>query len=787
MLGGRVSTEGYYGCIHLLMGVAKEFYTNVRKIGDYPAEDYLGYVRGHAIRYDPDSINHFLGTVWVGEQCQFAVCMEEGIDFDDVESVLCVPGGHFQRNKTGSVVNIRRTDLNPLAKYWMAFYHANIQPCSHVSDITLSRALLLYCAIRNLNVNMGQCQFAVCMEEGIDFDDVESVLCVPGGHFQRNKTGSVVNIRRTDLNPLAKYWMEFSHANIQPCSHVSDITLSRALRLYCVIRNLNVNIGQVIANEIQMCANTINSKGPLGHPSLITHLSKIVGVDTSAPRFDKPRKGFDEAYYRQYCGGEEAAQPIPPRRPHNERGQAQSQASAKTHEADPYHMRDMYMSLIAHRWTMDEFHNVVAWPEEQAQGGRAGAAEASTIEKDEDDADTPKPFSKGMTSSSGKRVKTMASKRKDKEPKQSHSSRFLSRKHEKHFKVVQDRRVLMEKKVGMIPNFAPQFGEQLLGRNWGKLATYPAPANIAVAKEFYTNVRKIGDYPAEDYLGYVRGHAIRYDPDSINHFLGTVWVGEQCQFAVCMEEGIDFDDVESVLCVPGGHFQRNKTGSVVNIRRTDLNPLAKYWMEFSHANIQPCSHVSDITLSRALRLYCVIRNLNVNIGQVIANEIQMCANTINSKGPLGHPSLITHLSKIVGVDTSAPRFDKPRKGFDEAYYRQYCGGEEAAQPIPPRRPHNERGQAQSQASAKTHEADPYHMRDMYMSLIGAQLQSIHKGPVATAEMIVGMYDTPQHTGFKVNLMKEVKKDIDGIRKELKKCKRREAASTAQRQFIVERH
>ncbi|KOM54728.1 hypothetical protein LR48_Vigan10g062000 [Vigna angularis] len=302
-----------------------------------------------------------------------------------------------------------------------------------------------------------------------------------------------------------------------------------------------------------------------------------------------------------------------------------------------------------------------------------------------------------MTSSSGKRMKTMASKRKEKEPEQPHSSRFLSRKHEKHFKVVQDRRLLMERKVGMIPNFAPQFGEQLWGNDWGKLATYPTPANIAVVKEFYANARKIGDYPAENYLGYVRGHAIRYDPDSINNFLGIVWAGEQCQFAM----------------------------------RTDLTPLAKYWMTFSHANIQPCSHVSDITLSRALLLYCAIRNLNVNIGQVIADEIWVCANTTNSKAPLGHPSLITHLCKIAGVDTSAPPFERPRKTIDEAYYRQYCGGEEAAQPVPPRRTRRERGQAQSQASAETHEAQPFQMRDMYMSLIGAQLQSIHRGQVAT--------------------------------------------------------
>ncbi|KOM37676.1 hypothetical protein LR48_Vigan03g105800 [Vigna angularis] len=155
----------------------------------------------------------------------------------------------------------------------------------------------------------------------------------------------------------------------------------------------------------------------------------------------------------------------------------------------------------------------------------------------------------------------MATKRKEKEPEQPQSSRFLSRKHEKHFRVVQDRRLLMERKVGMIPNFAPQFGEQLLWNDWGKLATYPASANIAVVKEFYTNAKKIGDYPAENYLGYVRGHAIRYDPDSINNFLDTVWAGEQCQVSLCMEEGADYEDVERVLCIPGGHFQRNRSGT----------------------------------------------------------------------------------------------------------------------------------------------------------------------------------------------------------------------------------
>ncbi|KOM45630.1 hypothetical protein LR48_Vigan06g093600 [Vigna angularis] len=91
----------------------------------------------------------------------------------------------------------------------------------------------------------------------------------------------------------------------------------------------------------------------------------------------RTRKAIDETYYRQYCGGDEAAQPVPPHCPRRGRGPPWGQASAEIHEAEPFQMRDM--------WTMDEFHNVVASPEEQAQGSRAGATEASAMDDDEDD------------------------------------------------------------------------------------------------------------------------------------------------------------------------------------------------------------------------------------------------------------------------------------------------------------------------------------------------------------------------------------------------------------------
>ncbi|KOM25974.1 hypothetical protein LR48_Vigan211s000900 [Vigna angularis] len=151
-----------------------------------------------------------------------------------------------------------------------------------------------------------------------------------------------------------------------------------------------------------------------------------------------------------------------------------------------------------------------------------------------------------MTSSLGKRIKTVGAKRK--EPERPYSNKFLPRRHEQHFLTVQDRRLLMERKAGWIPDLAPQFGEELESRNWERITTYPTPTNIAMVKEFYTNARPLGDSHTEDYMSYVRGKIIRYDPDSINRFLHTEWTGVQCQFALNLEEGTEFM-IWRVCCV----------------------------------------------------------------------------------------------------------------------------------------------------------------------------------------------------------------------------------------------
>ncbi|KOM45893.1 hypothetical protein LR48_Vigan06g119900 [Vigna angularis] len=227
------------------------------------------------------------------------------------------------------------------------------------------------------------------MMEGVDYEDVERTLCVPEGHFQRNRSGAPIHIIRLHLTPLAKYWMAFSHANIQPCSHVSDITVQRAIFLYCVLRGLNINIGQVTADEIQSCARGASSKAPLGHPSLITHLCEAACIDVSRPPLEHLRKELDAAYFTHYCVVDESGHPTPPPQQPRVHRRAPPPAQEPVHEGRAGAIRTLTSAFPERQFiSQEDFATRVAWSADPAQEcGRAKVAEASAMDEEDEESD----------------------------------------------------------------------------------------------------------------------------------------------------------------------------------------------------------------------------------------------------------------------------------------------------------------------------------------------------------------------------------------------------------------
>nr|KYP47710.1 hypothetical protein KK1_030661 [Cajanus cajan] len=245
--------------------------------------------------------------------------------------------------------------------------------------------------------------------------------------------------------------------------------------------------------------------------------------------------------------------------------------------------------------------------------------------------------------SSSKRPRAGKSGQSPRKPSRPYSDLFLTERNEKHFESTSARKFILERRVELEPNEAPEFQAELRKRRWDKLGSYPLLANITVVKEFYTNaLRQEGLAP---FTSYVRGVHVPYDARTINEFLGTTLRDdEQNEYGNFSHTTMDPDVVEAAICMPG--------------------PLV-------HANILPCSHVSDLHWTRSMLMYCIMTQRTVDLGGIICMEISGCANSAPGSA-LGHPSLITQLCQLAGVDVHSLPFEGPGRAIDSRYISAYC-------------------------------------------------------------------------------------------------------------------
>ncbi|QCE01180.1 hypothetical protein DEO72_LG7g2474 [Vigna unguiculata] len=118
---------------------------------------------------------------------------------------------------------------------------------------------------------------------------------------------------------------------------------------------------------------------------------------------------------------------------------------------------------------------------------------------------------------------------------------------------------------------------------------------------------------------YVRGKRVPFDADTINEFLGTQLADDvECQFSVLDDEGVAPGELIQALCLAGEGFHRG----------------------FVHANISPCSHVSDLTEGRATILYTILTGRVMDVGQFLANEIRRNRLAVHPVPPGGSSGLL---------------------------------------------------------------------------------------------------------------------------------------------------
>ncbi|MED6189236.1 hypothetical protein PIB30_093898 [Stylosanthes scabra] len=101
-------------------------------------------------------------------------------------------------------------------------------------------------------------------------------------------------LRRTELHPLAKGWQEFIIHSIVPTGNKSEVTIARSILIHCIMRGEEVRAEDIIANNMAVIAQGLQSKGNLGFPSTIYKLCK--DADVPLREFRRTSKISEEKY-----------------------------------------------------------------------------------------------------------------------------------------------------------------------------------------------------------------------------------------------------------------------------------------------------------------------------------------------------------------------------------------------------------------------------------------------------------------------------------------------------------
>ncbi|MED6199097.1 hypothetical protein PIB30_072681 [Stylosanthes scabra] len=155
------------------------------------------------------------------------------------------------------------------------------------------------------------------------------------------------------------------------------------------------------------------------------------------------------------------------------------------------------------------------------------------------------------------------------------------------------------------------------------------------------------------FRSFVRGVPVDFSPGNIRivmRFRNQVQ-GVATNFETRKEHNQQLDQVLTDLCMPGA-TRKLSTGQLrvpIQLRRQELNPVARGWHVFSIHSLIPSSNRSEIPVIRAILIHCIMRGEDVRAEDIIANKIVRMVQGIKEKEKLGFPSTIYKLCKEAGV------------------------------------------------------------------------------------------------------------------------------------------
>ncbi|MED6190455.1 hypothetical protein PIB30_106003 [Stylosanthes scabra] len=196
--------------------------------------------------------------------------------------------------------------------------------------------------------------------------------------------------------------------------------------------------------------------------------------------------------------------------------------------------------------------------------------------------------------------------------------------------IVKNKKVIVEVCFDLMDDEYPEIREQIALRGWRRLAAPKPEISEELIHEFYANAfiteEEMEEHGGHSYKSFVRGVPINFSPDNIRRvmrFKAQV-EGARTDFETRKEHDQQLDIVLADLCMPGATWKLS-TGQQkvpIQLRRQELNPIARGWHELSIHSLIPSSNRSEIPMIRAILIHCIMNGEDVRAEEIIADKMQ---------------------------------------------------------------------------------------------------------------------------------------------------------------------
>ncbi|MED6140741.1 hypothetical protein PIB30_096355 [Stylosanthes scabra] len=155
--------------------------------------------------------------------------------------------------------------------------------------------------------------------------------------------------------------------------------------------------------------------------------------------------------------------------------------------------------------------------------------------------------------------------------------------------MVKNKKVIAECCIDLDEDEYPEVKEQIALRGWRRLAAPKQEISIDLIHEFYANAvvaeEEMEEAGGHTFRSFVRGVPVDFSPENIR-------TGATTDFETRKEHDQQLDRVLADLCMPAATWKLS-TGQLrvpIQLRRQELNPVARGWHEFSIHLLIPSSN-----------------------------------------------------------------------------------------------------------------------------------------------------------------------------------------------------